>query len=491
MLNILAFDLGASNGRNVLGSFDGEKVYINEISRFANTPVQVSGKLYWDVLRLFHEIKCGISESVRCFGDITSLAVDTWGTDFGLLDENDELFANPYHYRNSYSHGMLDEIFKIIPYEELYAKTGSELSDICSLIRLYSMQIQNHHQLKYAKTFLMMPDLFNYLLSGVKLTEYTIASSSNLISAENKKWLFEIMDILHLPKEIFTEIVQPGTVIGSLTNDVSKETGSKNIRVIATTSHDTASAVAAMPLQDSNSIFISSGTWSVIGIEVDRPIITEKAMKNNFINEGGACGKIRFSKNVMGLWFIEACRSDWKLRGEGISYAEMDDAAARATLFESFINPAHSNFVLPGDMPQKIRNYLFLTKQKVPQEKGEIVNTINQSLAMEYRKVIENIEDISGKKFSKIYIVGGGIKNRLLCQYTANATGKEVIAGYPETVCVGNILIQAMALGEIKNLDELREIVKESFPVEYYSPKDKESWDEAYNKYKKVICEGL
>ncbi len=486
MLKMLAFDLGASNGRAVLGSFDGNRVTVREMHRFSNTPVRAAGMLYWDVLRLFHEIQWGISKSAREHGDIVSLAVDTWGTDFGLLDEKGYLLSNPYHYRNTYPLGTLEEVLKKVTLEELYTSIGAEMYEFTTLFMVYAMQSRNHSHFKCARTFLFMPDLFNYLLSGVKTTEYTIASTSRLISAEKKNWLYGLMDTLNIPREIFTEIIAPGTVIGELRDEVAAETGCRKLKVVATASHDTASAVAALPAEEQDIIYISSGTWSVVGIEVERPIITEKAMKSGFINEGGVCGKIRFLKNIMGLWFVEACRSDWEMRGEGISYGEMDGMAERAVQFGSFIDPGHESFVLHGDMPRKIRDYCSRTSQRVPEDKGAVIRTINESLAMEYRRTIEQLEEFSGKRFKKIFIVGGGVKNKALCQYTANATKREVVAGYSETVSLGSILVQAMALGEIAGLSQLRQVAKESFPVEYYHPLKQEAWDEAYEEYLKV-----
>lgn len=486
MLKMLACDLGASNGRVVLGSFNGNTLSTEEIHRFPNVPVFAAGRLYWDVLRLFSEIKSGIFQGLEQHNDIVSVAVDTWGSDFGLLDENGHLLANPYHYRDSYTNGMLKEVLKKVSMEELYYEVGAEMSELSTLFMVYSLHTGKHTHMGYAKTLLLMPDLFNYFLSGIKATEYTIASSTRLVNPVTKKWLYGLMDKLNLPKSIFTDIIAPGTVLGDLTREVSGDFGGKSLKVIATSSHDTASAVAAIPAQDEDLIYISSGTWSLIGIETDSPIITKKAMENSFINEGGACGKTRFLKNVMGLWFIEQCRSYWKIHGEEISYSDMDMLAEKATLFEAFINPADISFVFPGNMPNKIRDFCHNTNQRIPDGKGEIVIVINQSLAMEYRKTIEQIEEISGKKFSKIFIVGGGVKNNALCQYTANATGQDVFSGYSETVCMGNILMQAIAMGEIKNLSELRQVAKASFPVEYYMPKDKDTWDEAYEKYIKV-----
>lgn len=483
MMDILAFDLGASNGRAIVGSFDGNRISVKETHRFPNQPVFTRGKYYWDALRLLLEIKTGLAKSVHVGTRISSMAVDAWAADFGLLDGSGDMISNSYHYRNAFSMGMVQEAIQTIPYWELYQSVGAEVPDQSTMMVLYAMLKGNFPQIKYAKTLLMIPDLFNYFLSGERVTEYTVATTSRLISPESKNWNTDIMERLNLPQEIFAPVVQPGTIIGTATQEVQEETGCGPIKVIATASHDTAAAVAALPITSPDTIFISSGTWSVLGIETDKPIITPKGMELGFINEGSICGKSRFLRNIVGLYFVECCRGSWEMQGEGISYAEMNAMAEKEPLFRSFIDPTNFSFLFPGDMPQKIQEYCSSTNQEVPQGKGEIICAINQSLAMEYRRAIGQIEEISGKKFDSICIVGGGVNNKLLCQYAANATGKVVTVGYPETVGVGNILTQLMALGEIGDLSEIRQVARESFELSRYEPQDTPEWDTAYEAY--------
>lgn len=484
MLNMLSFDLGATNGRAIIGSFDGNRVSVKEIHRFPNHPVFLGDKYYWDALRLLQDIKDGISKSLISNNQIASLGIDTWGGDFGLLDEQGDLIGNPYHYRNMFPFGTLDETLKTIPYAELYKSIGADIIDQYAIMVLSAMSTGNFPQLKYAKTLLMMPDLFNYFLSGEKAAEYTSATASRMISPETKNWNYGLLERLGLPTNILAPIVQAGTVLGNLTPSVQDEIGCSPIKVIATVSHDSAAAVAALPNLTPETTFISSGTWSVMGIESNMPLITEKGMQYGFINEGSICGKTRFLKLIMGLYFVECCRSNWEAKGEGISYDEMAALAQKSTLFRSFIDPTDiMSFIMPNDIPQDIQQYCSETGQVVPESKGDIICTILQSLAMEYRRTIEQLQEISGRKLNRVFIVGGGVKNKLLCQYTANATGKVVYAGYSETVCVGNILTQAMALGEINGLDQLRQVVKDSFEIERYEPKDTNSWDAAYETY--------
>jgi sugar (pentulose or hexulose) kinase len=485
MLEMLAFDLGASSGRTVLGSFDGNKISVEETHRFPNQPVFVTGIFYWDALRLLLEIKTGLSKCVLSGKQVASMAVDAWAADFGLLDADGNLISNPYHYRNLFPMGMTQEVTQSIPYWELYERTGAQIPDQSTMMVLYAMQKRNYPQLKYAKTLLMIPDLYNYFLSGEKTTEYTVATTSRLLDSKTKDWTYDLMERLNIPKEIFTPVVQPGTVIGSASAEVQMETGCGPIKVIATASHDTAAAVAALPDFGTETVFISSGSWSVLGVETDEAIISPKGMQLGFINEGSACGKIRFLKNIVGHYFIECCRAYWEMHGEGLSYADMDAMAEKAPLFRSFIDPTNYSFLFPGDMPQKIQEYCRSTGQAIPQDKGEMICAINQSLAFEYRRTIEQIEELTGKKISHICMVGGGVKNKAHCQYAANATGKVVTVGYSETVCVGNLLTQALALGEIQGLSEIRQVARNSFELGHYEPQNVSLWDAAYEAYLK------
>jgi rhamnulokinase len=487
-LKMLAFDFGASSGRAILGTFDGEKLTTEEMHRFSNDPVNIRGSLYWDTLRLFYEIKQGILKCVNSgHKDIASMAVDTWGVDFGLLDEKGNLLGNPYHYRDTRTDGMMEEVFKIIPRDELYSKTGIQFMKLNTIFQLFSMKYYNSPLLREAKTLLLTPDLFNYFLTGVKSTEYSIASTTQLLDPEKREWSAEILERLGLPKHLFTSIVPSGTVISSLSKDIVHELGTGEISVIATASHDTASAVASVPAIDEDYVYISCGTWSLMGVEIDQPVINNKSSLLSFTNEGGVNNKIRFLKNIMGLWLVQECKRQWDREGDKTSFAELEAMAREAKPFVSFVDPDHESFISPGDMPNKIREFCKNTNQPVPESKGEVVRCIAQSLALKYRKTVESLQDILGKELPVIHMVGGGIKDTMLCQFTANATGKEVMAGPVEATSIGNLMVQAMALGEVKTLREVRQIVKKSFPTTIYEPQDVNAWNEAYEKFKKIV----
>ncbi|MDK2799063.1 MAG: rhamnulokinase [Clostridiales bacterium] len=488
IIKMLAFDFGASSGRAILGTFNGEKLTTEEIHRFSNDPVQVRGALYWDILRLFYEIKQGILKCVnRGHKDIASIAIDTWGVDFGLLDENGNLLGNPYHYRDSRTEGMMEEVFKIIPRDELYKKTGIEFMWFNTIYQLYSMKYYNSPLLDKASTLLLTPDLFNYFLTGVKKTEYSIASTTQLLDAEKRHWSTEIIEKLGLPKEIFTEIVPSGTIIGNLSTEIAEELGVDQIPVIATAGHDTQAAIAATPTQQDDFVYISCGTWSLMGVETENPILNEQSLKLSFTNEGGVDNKISLLKNIMGLWLVQECRRHWFKKGEEVSFDELGKIARQAEPFVSFVNPNDKIFISPGDMPNKIKEFCRKTNQPIPESKGQIIRCITQSLALEYKMTVESLEKLLGKELPVIHMVGGGIKDRLLCQFTANATGKQVIAGPVEATSIGNLMVQVKALGAVSSLKEMREIVKNSFSTNTYQPQEVELWNKAYEKYKNVL----
>jgi rhamnulokinase len=488
-VKMLAFDFGASSGRAMLANFDGEKLSLEEMHRFSNDPVNVRGSLYWDVLRLFYEIKQGI---LKCANgghkDIASIGIDTWGVDFGLLDGQGNLLGNPYHYRDTRTEGMMEEAFKLVPKEEIYGETGIQIIWFNTIYQLLSMKINNSPMLEKAKTLLLMPDLFNYFLTGVKSTEFTNATTTQLFNPTKGTWAKELMRCLGIPAEIFTDIVHAGTIIGSLSPDISKELGVGDIPVVSVASHDTGSAVAAVPVIDEEDyIYISCGTWSLMGVEANKPIINEKSFGLNFTNEGGVNNTIRFLKNIMGLWLVQECKRQWDREGEKLSFAELEQMAWNAKPFVSFVDPDHHSFATPGNMPQRIRDFCKNTNQPVPESKGEIIRCVAQSLALKYRYTVECLEEILGKKLNVIHMIGGGIKDKMLCQLTANATGREVVAGPVEATSIGNIIVQAMALKEIGNLREARQIVKNSFPTTVYQPENISEWDEAYSKFVKLI----
>lgn len=483
-LKMLAFDFGASSGRAILGIFDGNKLITEELHRFSNDPVNVRGNFYWDILRLFHEIKQGIIKCVNVgHKDIDSIGIDTWGVDYGLLDERGNLLGNPYHYRDTRTDGIMEEVFKIIPKGELYQKTGIQFMKFNTIFQLYSTKLNTPSMLDQAKTLLFIPDLLNYFLTGVKVTEYSIASTSQLLDPQTRTWSDEILDKLELPRQMLTDIVPSGTIIGKLSKTLAQELGIGEVNVVASASHDTASAVTAVPAANRDYVYISSGTWSLMGVEADEPIINEMSSQLAFTNEGGVSNKIRFLKNIMGLWLVQECKRQWNKEGDNCSFAELEKLAREAKPFVSFVDPDDDSFMTPGNMPEKIRAFCKKTNQPVPESKGEVIRCVLQSLALKYRKTVESLEQILGKELPVVHMVGGGIKDTLLCQFTANATGKKVIAGPVEATSIGNLMTQAMALGKINSLQEIRQVVKNSVATTEYLPENIEQWNQAYDRF--------
>lgn len=486
-LKFLAFDLGASSGRAILGTFNGSRIDLKEIHRFSNDPVFINGNLHWDILRLFHEIKQGILKASIEEKNIDAIGIDTWGVDYGLLDEKGKLLGNPYHYRDTRTEGVMDKVFEIIPKEEIFRETGIQFLWFNTIYQLYSMKLENSSILEKAKTFLMIPDLINYFLTGIKSTEYTNATTTQLFNTVTKQWSWKIIEKLKLPKGIFANIVNPGTIIGPLTENIQKELNVSAIPVVSVASHDTGSAVAAVPAEETNFAYISCGTWSLMGVELEKPIINEISMNLDITNEGGVNGTTRFLKNIMGLWLVQESKRQWEREGEKLSYSDLTQMAKEARPFENFIDPDYHEFGLPGDMPNRVRNYCRATNQTVPVTKGEVIRCITQSLALKYRYTIECLEKILDKKIDRIHIVGGGIQDKMLCQFTADATGKEVIAGPIEATAAGNIVVQAMALGAIKDLNDARKIIRNSFEMQIYKPQNTQEWDKVYEKFIKLI----
>lgn len=488
LYKFLAFDFGASSGRAMLATFDGEKIKLEEKHRFSNDPVSVNGDLHWDVLRLFYEIKQGILKCANSGDrDIDCIGIDTWGVDYGLLDKNGKLLGNPYHYRDTRTDGMYDEAFKVVSKEEIYKNTGIAFNWFNTLFQLLSAKLSNDVTLKNADKLLFMPDLFNYFLTGEAKCEYTIASTSQMFDSETHTWSKNMLEKLGIPTNLFADMVYPGDKVGVLKAELAEELGVEQIPVVAVASHDTGSAVASVPVDEGEDfVYISSGTWSLMGVELDKPMVTEDALKYNFTNEGGVNKTIRFLKNIMGLWLIQESRRQWDREGTLLSFDELEKQAKEATPFASLIDPDYHKFQTPGNMPKRIREYCEKTGQKVPETKGEIVRCIAESLAFKYRQVVEGMEDVTGKKYDVINIVGGGIKDKMICSFTANATGRKVSTGPVEATSIGNVIVQGMAMGAIKDLAEGRKIVKNSFPIDVYEPQDVDKWNEAYEKWQKI-----
>ncbi|MDD6735604.1 MAG: rhamnulokinase, partial [Clostridiales bacterium] len=483
-----AFDFGASSGRAMLAKFDGEKITLEEKHRFSNDPVTVNGGMYWDILRLFHEIKQGILKCVNSGDrDIDCIGIDTWGVDYGLLDKNGKLLGNPHHYRDSRTDGMYDEAFKLVPKKEIFRETGIAFNWFNTVYQLLSEKISDDVNLKNADKLLFIPDLLNYFLTGEMKCEYTEASTSQMFNSERYEWAGEMLKKLGIPGNIFADMVYPGEKIGVLKSELAEELGTEQIPVVAVASHDTGSAVASVPVEAGEDfIYISSGTWSLMGVELDKPIITDEAMEYNFTNEGGVNKTIRFLKNIMGLWLIQESKRQWEREGDAVTFDELERQARSAEPFACLIDPDYHTFQTPGNMPERIRDYCRKTGQKIPETKGEIVRCIAESLAFTYRRTIEGMEKVTGKQYGVIHIVGGGTKDKMICQFTANATKRTVSAGPVEATSIGNVVVQGMAMGAIKDLNEGRQIVKKSFPIEVYEPEASEEWDKAYEKWQKI-----
>ena len=488
--NYLAVDLGAESGRTIVGSLADGKLTLSETHRFPNGPVRLNDGLHWDVLRLWSEIKAGMGNSSSSFGNgIDSIGLDTWGVDFALLDKNDSLLSNPFHYRDARTDGMLEEAFERMPREQIFAKTGIQFMQLNTLYQLLAMAVQESPLLDVAKFFVTIPDLFNYWLSGEITNEFTNATTTQCFDPRKRDWAKPVLEAMKIPSHLFRPVTESGTMIGTLLPPVAEETGLGKARIVAPACHDTGSAVVAVPAQAGNQDFawLSSGTWSIMGAEVQEPCVNEKALNYNFTNEGGVFGTWRLSKNIMGLWLIQECRRTWAGQGEDISYNEITRLASEANAFIAVINPDDDGFFHSGDMPGRIRAFCADTNQGVPQTKGQILRVALESLALKYRWVLERLEELIGRRLDPIHIIGGGTRNRLLNQFTADSTGRTVITGPVEATAIGNILMQAIGMKHVASLADAREIVRASFESEVYEPKRTADWDEAYARLQQVV----
>jgi rhamnulokinase len=477
----IAVDLGAESGRVMLGAVSTDKLSLEEIHRFNNGPIEENSSLRWDFEHLLSEIKTGIGKAAKnAGGKAAGIGVDSWGVDFGLIGADGKLLENPYHYRDSRTNGMMEKAFELINKKEIYENSGIQFMQLNTIYQLLAMRMTNSTVLNKAKKLIFMADLFSYFLCGKSFGEYSLASTSQLMDMKTGRWSKEIFGKLSLPMNIMPDIVMPGTVVGRLTKSIADELGCEQIPVIAVGSHDTASAVAAVPAEQGNWAYLSSGTWSLMGVEVPKAIVNDKTFECEFTNEGGVENTIRLLKNIMGLWLIQECKRQWQRDGVELSYSELTEMAEKAKPFAANIDVDYSEFLAPGDMPQRINDYLAKTGQLKIQDKGQMVRAILEALALKYRWVIEKIEDITDNKIDRLHIVGGGIQNELLSQFAANSTGKKIIAGPIEATATGNILMQAKATGQIKNLAEARKIVRNSFDLKEYKPKDMSTWQQRY-----------
>lgn len=482
-MSVLAFDIGAGSGRALLADLRNDQLVINEIHRFSNDPVQVGKRLHWDILRLYHQVKKGIVKAKETGNHIEGIAVDSWAVDFGLLGSNGELLGNPYHYRDHQIVGVMKETHEnTVGMEKIFYQTGIQFLSFNTIYQLMSMKKANSPILEQAESLLMIPDLIRYFLTGVKKSEFTNASTTQLFNPKTMEWDKELLNQLGIRDDLFQEVVMPGTVAGKLNPELCEELNVPPIPVIAVGEHDTASAVAGVPALDKDFAYLSCGTWSLMGTEVDNPVINEQALQLNFTNEGGVEGRFRLLKNIMGLWIFEECRRIWKAHGD-TDYDKLLQEAETVSAFQFFIDPDDIQFLNPLNMPEQIQEYCAKTKQKVPKSKGEIVRCIMESLALKYRHVFERTELLSGNSFYGLHMVGGGINNRILCQYTSNALGKPVWAGPTEASAIGNAAVQFMALGQIENLDNARMLSFKTAKMAYYFPEEQGIWDQAYKDF--------
>lgn len=484
MTHVLAFDLGASSGRAMLGRLVDGKIEIEELHRFSNDPVQAGGRLHWDILRLLHELKQGLLKAKHRGITVSSIGIDTWGVDFGLLDRNGELLGNPIHYRDPHTNGKMDSVFAKVPAEEVFARTGIQFMSINTLYQLASLKDAGSILLQEGRDFLMIPALLRYYLTGEKHNEFSLATTSQIFNPLTGVWDGRLLEAIGVDPAIFGPVVQPGTNVGRLSDALCEELGIESAPVIAVAEHDTGSAVAAVPAKEQSFAYLSCGTWSLIGTEIGAPVLTERARELNFTNEGGVYGTYRLLKNIMGLWILQECRRAWEREGNSYTFPELVQLAAEAAPFASFIDVDDELFLQPGDMAAQIRAYCARTGQQAPEGPGGYVRTILEGLAFKYRHALELTEELADAKFGGLHMVGGGIQNTLLCQWTANAIGKQVWAGPIEGSAIGNMLVQWITNGELKDIWDARRAVSESFPVTIYEPSEQELWNSAYETFK-------
>ncbi len=492
MQSYLGVDLGAESGRVIAGLWDGKRIRLKELHRFANVPVEINGSLYWNVPGLWADIQNGLRAANRLRpGRIQSIGVDTWGVDYVLLSKAGELLGLPHHYRDSRTRGQMPKAFRQVSRREIFAHTGVQFMELNTLYQLLALKRNAPELLSATSCFLMMPDYFHWCLSGAQVSEFTDATTTQFFNPIKRTWSHHLFKRFGLPTKVFPPIVAPGTPIGKLTREVATRVGLDRIRVIAPASHDTGSAVAAVPVSHKRGTwaYLSSGTWSLMGVELDHADLSEKVLKFNFTNEGGVDGTYRLLKNISGLWLVQLCRRAFESRGGKWDYPKLVQLAAKATPLRSLIDPDDASFVNPTDMPNAIRFFCRKTGQAEPDSEGALIRCILESLALKYQQTLTCLEEITGAALDVIHIVGGGSKNLLLNQFTADACQRNVYAGPVEATVLGNVLLQARACGELSSLREIREVVQKSTQVHHFepAPKMKVVWEEARNRFAKLL----
>jgi rhamnulokinase len=486
--NFFAVDLGATSGRTILGMIRSGSIELREISRFPNKIIEANGHFYWDFLSLYQYIIEGLKIVADEEIEIKSIGIDTWGVDFVCFDKNGETLGNPYSYRDPHTNDAQENFFKIIPRDKVYKSTGIQFMNFNSLFQLSAMKSHQSSILPIADKILFMPDALSYMLTGKMVTEYTIASTSQILDAKNRRFDPVLLKAVGLTEKNFGKFVFPGEVIGTLSPSVQKQTGLGAVPVIAVAGHDTASAVAAVPALDKNFAYLSSGTWSLMGIEAETPIINDESFALNFTNEGGLEGSIRFLKNICGMWLLERCRAEWGSTSEENAYGQLIADAKVADSFISFINPDAPDFANPPSMVKAIQQYCEKTSQVVPRTKAEITRCIFESLAFRYRQILESLKSFATFPIDKLHVIGGGSKNSMLNQFTANALGIPVVAGPMEATAIGNIMVQAKAIGIYSGIREMRESISNSIDLTEYLPQDADEWSDYYDRYLAVTA---
>ncbi len=481
--SFIAFDLGAESGRTILGTLEKNQLAIQQITRFPNEMKPIGGHLHWDIDGLFVNMKEGLRACSRLGVNPRSIGVDTWGVDYGLLGKDGTFLELPHTYRDHRTNGMMEKFFERIPRRRVYELTGIQFMQLNTLFQLFAAAQRSPRVVEQASRLLFMPDIFNYFFTGETRTEFTFATTSQLLNPRTKNWEPELFSALQVPITIMQEVVQPATKLGKLRSPLAQELLLGDLPVTAVASHDTGSAIAAIPAEGTDWGYISSGTWSLMGVELPQPVITEEALELNFTNEGGVGGTFRFLKNIMGLWLLQQCRKEWSAEVQ-YDYEEMVRLAGQAPPFRSLIDPDYPEFFNPESMPGAIRKFCQKTGQPIPATHADYVRSIMESLALKYRSTLDQLQRLTGRRIKRIHIIGGGAKNGLLCQYAANATGATVIAGPVEATAIGNIMIQALAAGCVGSLEEIRGIVRQSFEPVSYEPKQTEVWQKTYERYR-------
>ncbi len=493
--SFLAVDMGASSGRHVLGKFDGKKLDLEEIYRFNNGPIQMMNSYFWNLPGLWSDVLEGLKKAGSCYQkSIQSIGVDTWGVDFAFLTKKGEILGNPYCYRDSRTDGAMDRAFAKVSRSDIFDKTGLQFMQFNSLYQLFVMREANSPLFDIADRFLMIPDIFHWLLSGVPSNEFTDSTTTQCFDPQKNDWAWDLLKRFDIPVGLFRSVSAPGTILGGLLPSIQESTGLTSTKVVLPGSHDTASAVMSVPSSSpvgmTDWAYISLGTWALMGVESAQPYVNETVAKLNFTNEGGVGGTTRVLKNICGLWLIQECRRNWNEQRKNATPLDWEDLnkwAASAKQLVSFIDPDARDFLGPTNMPEAIRSYTERTGQQVPSTEGEILRVALDSIAMKFRQTLEKCEEITNQKIKTIHIVGGGTKNRLLCQAAADATNCRVVTGPVEATAIGNIMMQAVASGEVANIVEARQIIRNSFEVEEYLPKEAAKWEDAFPRFRAIV----